>query len=129
MRADIEFLHRPSDEIIAVLSSRKDLSELKFLSECNRLIKDGLDFKTAWTQALGKNDNYGCLNEKDVGNLISFSELFGVTADEGQSSNCQLYHQLLQASCDEAKINRDKYSKLAVVLGLFTGIGFIIVFG
>lgn len=126
--SEIQFLCRPADEIINVLSSHTELGVLKFLKECERLMCKGTDFKTAWKSALASRENVRYLDNDDVSMLASFGELFGVSDSSGQISNCRLHSALLKEKLDEARDKRDRYASLSCGMGLITGIGVIIIF-
>jgi stage III sporulation protein AB len=128
INTEIEFLLKPSSEIITYLASRKDLAELKFISDCNKNILDGADVRSAWQDSVRKEENVINLKKNDIVILSSFGEMFGSTGCEGQCANCKLYVEKLQSSLNDARQARDKYSKLFSLTGLLTGLYLIIFF-
>ena len=128
INAEIEYLLKPSADIIDSLVDRQDLADLKFLRSCLLKMNEGEDFYSAWRASLNDKENVAYLSDSDVEILNSFSELFGVTGCDGQSLNCNLFSSKLQFVLNEAVKDRDKYSKLFSSLGLLTGLCFIIVF-
>ena len=128
INTEIEFLLKPSSEIIEYLASRKDLTELKFILDCHRKILDGCDVRSAWEGSVRKKENNVNLNQSDIVILSSFGEMFGSTSCEGQYANCKLYLEKLQSALAEARQARDKYSKLFSLTGLLAGLYFIVFF-
>lgn len=128
IQTEIEFLLLPTAEIITSLTSRTDLSDLKFLQCCEAKMNDGIDFKSAWNESVCDSENSFFFKKSDVEILTSFSELFGVTDREGQFLNCRLYCEKIQLALTEAKQSRDKYSKLLSSLGILAGLYILVVF-
>ncbi len=125
---EISFVSRPADELIDELAKRQELSQLKFIPTCREYISGGCDFKAAWQNSLKRPENVRFLKKSDVLLLISFAEGFGVTDSDGQLSNCSLHRNFLRDNINDAKLQRDKYSKMSSGLGLLCGIGVVVVF-
>lgn len=127
IHTEIEYLLLPSTEIIDLLALRKDFQDLKFISYCNQKIKSGIDFKSAWKEAVSQYAVDFYLNKSDIEILNSFSENFGITDSYGQISNCKLFEEKIESALKDAEKKREKYSKLYGSLGLLSGLCCVIV--
>ncbi len=126
--SEISYLSRPSDELVKELAKRKELSQLKFLSACEKEMSNGRDFRTAWQRSLQNSLNIGFLNKSDVGILNSFAGSFGTTDNDGQLSSCALYLRLIKDNLSQAKKQREKYASMSSGLGLLAGLAVVVVF-
>ncbi len=125
---EISFLSRPADEIIAELSKRSELAELRLLSACERELSAGLDFRTACQRALGNRANVRFFNKSDISVLYSFFNGFGTSDSSGQLSNCSVCLGFIKENLSEARKQREKYSSMSSGLGVLAGIAVVVVF-
>ena len=125
---EVNYLSTPVEDMISLLSNRKDLKKLYFLENCNNYIMNGADFRTAWQRAIAEKSDVKYLNKAERALLEAFGNQFGTTDSEGQLSICSMYLDLLKDSLNEAKRVKEKYSSLLNGLGLLAGIGIVIMF-
>lgn len=123
---EINYLSRPTCELIKTLSEKEELKELDFLPVCLELSQNGEDISSAWAKSLEKSDVIG---GEDACLLYSFGENLGRSDADGQISNCRYHAQLAQERLQNARRRREQYASLACGLGMLSGIGiFIILF-
>lgn len=128
IRNEINYIALPANELLAHLSKRDELKELKFIKASIEFVNNGDPFPTAWKRSLYEKNNTLYMRKKDIEIITAFGENFGITDAEGQISNCDLCLERLKNNCIEAKSDREQYSKPASTLGFLLGIGIIIVF-
>lgn len=125
---EIKYLSSPTDEVVSMLSHRKEFNELKFLRYCYLEMTNGSDFRSAWHKAFCFNSNLRYFDKTDISVLDSFGNQFGTTDGEGQISICSMYLDLIRENIKDAKAQRERYASLSSGIGLLAGIGVIIVF-
>lgn len=125
--SEISYVALPSDQIIALLLRKNELSDLTFLISCNEYLKDGEDFPVAWDKSLKGRNFKLFLNRKDIDLLIDFGRGFGITDCEGQISLCRLYIDMLRIKRDEAIKEKEQYAAPAAALGFLLGIALIVI--
>ncbi len=123
---EIQFLNRPTFELIELLSKKEELAELDFLQRCLDNVNDGRDINDAWVQAIHESESVG---GEDTCILYSFGESLGRSDADGQIASCRYHERLTQERLIEAREKRKRYASLACGLGMMSGIGvFIILF-
>ncbi len=125
---EISYVALPSDEIIALLIRKNELSDLSFLESCYEYIENGEDFPLAWDKSLKGRSVMLFLHRKDIDLLRDFGKGFGTTDCEGQVSLCRLYIDLLRMNRDEAMKEKEQYSAPVTALGFLLGIALIVIF-
>ncbi len=123
---EINFLNRPTSELIELLGKKDELAELDFLPKCVSYISGGLDIADAWAQAIYESES---VDGEDACILYSFGESLGRSDADGQIASCRYHEKLTNERLIEAREKRKRYASLACGLGMLSGIGvFIILF-
>lgn len=123
---EIQFLNRPTFELIELLSKKDELAELDFLQRCLDNVNNGRDVNDAWVQAIHESEN---IDGEDACILYSFGEGLGRSDADGQIASCRYHEKLTEERLAEAREKRKRYASLACGLGMLSGIGvFIILF-
>lgn len=76
----------------------------------------------AWKKALEEAKEKTNLNEEDIRALKTLGKMLGNTDVEGQVSQIELTEQVLTERIENAKIEKNKNSKLYKTLGITTGL-------
>lgn len=116
-KTEIRYSAMPVDGIV-----KKHGAGLPFLSECARRCADGEDWVSAWSTAVEEKAGDEGFSKKDAELLRGFGAGFGVSDTAGQMAHCSLYADLTAADLQGAKEERDKKSKLYLMLGVFAGL-------
>lgn len=123
---EINFLNRPTSELIELLGNKDELAELDFLPKCFAYINGGTDVADAWAQAIHESES---VDGEDACILYSFGESLGRSDADGQIASCRYHEKLTNERLIEAREKRKRYASLACGLGMLSGIGvFIILF-
>ena len=96
--------------------------ELSFLRECVKRCGQGEGFADAWKRAAlnsGKGDGFAA---HDIELLLSFGEGFGASDTDGQLSHMELFSGLFGTNLKSAREDRNRKSKLYLMLGVFAGL-------
>ncbi|MFU0833309.1 MAG: Stage III sporulation protein AB [Oscillospiraceae bacterium] len=94
----------------------------QFLEECANNCEQGGSFADAWRYTVihyAKNDGFAA---NDIKLLLSFGEGFGASDTDGQIAHLQLYSELFATSLKSARDERNRKSKLYLMLGIFAGL-------
>ncbi len=121
---EINYLERPTEELIKKLSEKDELKELDFLPKCLSLSEAGEDIVNAWASSIAVSDN---VDGEDACILYSFGEGLGRSDIDGQISSCRYHEKLANERLSEARDRRKRYASLACGLGMLSGIGIFIV--
>lgn len=79
-----------------------------------------------WKDVLESNREYLSLNKEDMDILIYFGNTLGTTDVENQKKYFQTIHSRMRSQIKDAEINKTKYKKLFVELGIIIGLLIII---
>lgn len=97
-------------------------TELRFLRECVRRCNQGESFAAAWKHAALNCANDDGFDARDTELLFSFGEGFGASDTDGQISHMELFSGLFGANLKSAREDRNRKSKLYLMLGVFAGL-------
>lgn len=114
-RTEIRFSALPVQRLV-----QRHGGELPFLRQCAAACENGGSFAAAWSGALA--DRQGAFTKKDRELLLSFGEGLGASDLEGQLSHCELYTQLFTVQLNAAREERQRKSKLCLMLGISGGL-------
>ena len=114
-QTEIRYSSIPVDQII-----RKHGDRLKFLAGFFPLSAQE-SFEAQWRGCVGEHGKASGLNAKDIELIQDFGSGFGASDLEGQLSHCTLYFDLLHVRLGDAKEEKEKKSKLYLMLGVFAG--------
>lgn len=122
---EINYLNRPTSEIIKTLCEKDELRRLDFLPICLSAFESGENISEAWAQAISR---CSCVDGEDVCILYSFGESLGRSDSDGQIASCRYHEQIVSERLAEARERRKRYASLACGLGMLSGIGAFIIF-
>lgn len=94
----------------------------QFLEECVSNCELGYGFVDAWRYAVTYYAKYDGFNANDMKLLLSFGEGFGASDTDGQIAHLELYSQLFNTCLKSARDDRNRKSKLYLMLGVFAGL-------
>jgi stage III sporulation protein AB len=114
-RAEIRYSSMPVESIL--LTHGEGIS---FFSYLHGVTADGA-WSDAWNDAVTKHAKDEGFFPKDLELLKGFGAGFGSSDTEGQLAHFSLYENLAASALDEAKKERDRKSKLYLMLGIFGG--------
>lgn len=123
---NIAFLSLPSVQLIQILTGKEELRELGFLSECNEMLMQGMNFRDAWLKSLTSRRITWVLNGSDIALLRLFCENFGTADIKSEISNCRFCKSILKDNINKARLNREKYGNVLSFLGFFIGVALTI---
>jgi stage III sporulation protein AB len=95
---------------------------LRFLRECVKRCHQEESFSAAWKNTVlncAKGDGF---DAHDTELLLSFGAGFGASDTDGQISHLELYYGLFGANLKSAREDRNRKSKLYLMLGVFAGL-------
>jgi stage III sporulation protein AB len=101
---------------------KRHSSGFKFLEECVSNCEQGNGFAAAWKYAVtycAKQDGFAA---NDIKLLLSFGEGFGASDTDGQIAHLELYSELFDTNLKSAREDRNRKSKLYLMLGIFAGL-------
>ncbi len=81
----------------------------------------GRNWNEAWDEAVSQHAREEGFSPKDLELLKGFGAGFGASDTEGQLAHFSLYETLAASSLKEAREQRDRKSKLYLMLGVFGG--------
>lgn len=122
---EIHYCALPVGELLDIISGRKELRELDFVSSCAEIYESGVSFSEAWCSGV-KGSACG-LNADDKQLLYSFGDALGTTDVSGQISLCRLHAHLLEERLEQARREKDKKGKVCTSLGALAGVFFAVV--
>ena len=126
INTEIRCTQRVLSEIINNYTNTK--TEISgFLGQVKENLKLAESFTKAWQEAAETSANaYGLLKpEKEL--LSKFGMELGTTDVRGQTSLCELNQRLIEAALEAAKEEKEKKSKLYLMLGSSVGISIAII--
>lgn len=126
IKTEIRYTQRVLSEIINSYNDTK--SEISgFLSQVQKNLKLEKSFAKAWQEAVESSaDTYGLRkSEKDL--VSKFGGGLGATDVRGQISLCEMYQKLIGTAIEVAKEEKEKRSKLYLMLGVSAGISIAII--
>ena len=94
----------------------------EFMEECVSNCEKGDHFSAAWERSVAccaKEDGFTAC---DIKLLLSFGEGFGASDTEGQLAHLELYTGLFGTNLKSARDDRNRKSKLYLMLGIFAGL-------
>lgn len=94
--------------------------EISFLSGLRGSAAGG-SWGKSWEDAVSRHAREEGFSQKDVAMLKSFGSGFGASDTAGQIAHFGLYETLTASALDEARQERDRKSKLYLMLGVFGG--------
>lgn len=98
------------------------------LRSCVDEMNNGKVLYEAWNNAVnGAAQEYG-LKKEDEAVIKSFGDELGNSDVDGQIMNCRLNRELMTTRLNNAREERQKKSKLYVLLGVFGGTLFVLLF-
>lgn len=100
-----------------------EFTGLRFLPQLLLTLQEGMDFPSAWRQALEEKGSECGLNGKDREILLGYGEGLGKTDVEGQMEHCRLYETLIGEQLEEARRDATVKGRLYVTLGTAGGLG------
>ena len=95
---------------------------LRFLHDCVERCSQGENFNAAWKDAVSGSAKYDGFGLHDMELLLSFGEGFGASDTDGQMSHLELYSGLFGTNLKSARDDRNRKSKLYLMLGIFAGL-------
>jgi len=116
-KTEVRYSAVPVVQIVA-----KHGSELHFFQECVRRCDQGESFAAAWKLAALNSRKADGFAVHDVELLLSFGEGFGASDTDGQLSHMELFSELFCTNLKSAREDRNRKSKLYLMLGVFAGL-------
>lgn len=101
---------------------QKHGGKLFCLRECVRRCANGDGFEKSWERSIGCCAKCDGFTACDRELLLSFGEEFGASDTEGQISHLELFIGLFRTNLESAREERDRKSKLYLMLGIFAGL-------
>ena len=83
--------------------------------------------QAAWERALENAKEKTSLNEEDITALKTLGKMLGNTDVEGQVSQIELTEQIISERIENAKLDKERNSKLYKTLGITTGLTIAII--
>lgn len=124
IKLQFDYVIMPTNEILILLSSKKDFENLKFLKLCNDIFKSGKSFYDSWCISIDTFYSQLSLNKEDIELLKMFAMEFGNSDKSGQISNCDMYINLfekqLEIAKEKTKTMPHLYNTLSALLGVLT---------
>lgn len=114
-QTEIRYSSMPVDAILQAHGG-----EISFFSRLRASAANG-SWGSAWNDAVGCHAREEGFSEKDLALLKGFGSGFGASDSEGQAAHFGLYKTLTASALDEARRDRDRKSKLYLMLGVFGG--------
>lgn len=114
-KTEIRFSSMPVESII-----RRHGDGISFFSYIKDVNSNG-DWVGAWNEAVNKCAMAEGFFRKDLELLEGFGAGFGASDTDGQISHFSLYANLTTAALNDAKEERNRKSKLYLMLGIFGG--------
>lgn len=114
-QAEIKYSSMPVEAILQTHGG-----EITFLSHLSGSATGG-SWRSAWDDAVSRHAKEEGFSQKDVALLKGFGSGFGASDTEGQAAHFSLYKTLTASALDEARRDRDRKSKLYLMLGVFGG--------
>ncbi|QNK41261.1 stage III sporulation protein AB [Caproicibacter fermentans] len=97
-------------------------TDFRFMRECAKQSDGGKGFAAAWKSAVVCFAKYDGFTARDREMLLSFGEDFGASDTDGQISHLELFSGLFGANLKSAREDRNRKSKLYLMLGIFAGL-------
>lgn len=114
-RTEIHYTAAPVEEIV-----RKH-GDMPFLKTCAENCQNGSSFTESWAAAVESGAKGFGLLEKDISLLRSFGDGFGASDMDGQLAHCKLFAELTETQLEHAREEKNRKSKLYLMLGIFAG--------
>lgn len=107
-------------KLLEFIESSEEFSELKFIARAKKLLGEGVDYKTAWYEAMQEYMKSFPLTRDDSEMLTAFFNGLGSTDIEGQKSNCETYANLFELKSNGLRKKAEASSKIYNCLGMLT---------
>lgn len=130
MRNEIEFLHRPLQEIFDEIKDKVKEPYGTFLKNVSKRMQqgDGKTLKCLWYEELCKLEKGKSYPKEAMEYLKRIGENLGAAQDTFQSSALKLLQMELEDDINKNKKIKDEKTKLIQTLSLITGVFCVIVF-
>lgn len=115
-QAEIKYSSMPVESVLQAHGGG-----ISFFS-CLRGVSAGGSWNEAWNDAVTRHAREEGFFQKDLELLKGFGTGFGSSNTEGQIAHFSLYKTLTASALNEAKEERDRKSKLYLMLGIFGGL-------
>ena len=125
-KAKIKFTSLGIQEIFNEIYENNKTNIGRIFKDASKLMNKETNIK-AWENAINKNKENIYLNKEDIEAICSLGKLLGNTDLEGQVSQIELTKNLLKKQIEEAKIEKNKNSKLYKTLGATIGFTIVII--
>ncbi len=126
INTEIRYTQRVLSEIINSYSDTK--SEISgFLSQMRGNLKLEESFAKAWKKAVESSAGAYGLRKPEKELISNFGEELGTTDVRGQISLCEMNQKLIETALEAAKEEKEKKSKLYLMLGSLAGISIAII--
>ena len=124
IETEIRYAHRVLSEIVQDYHNGMEFQA--FLSAVCKTLEQKTPFPEAWSNTLKSvSSTYGLLRQ-DIELICNFGNELGSSDINGQIALCQLHKKLLTATLETALDEKNKKSKLYLMLGSSFGICFAI---
>ncbi len=113
--------------IYELLCRYKEESEFgSFIDECKYNIESGNYFNEAWSLCTKRLPKCNGLTNKDKELILEFGNNFGSSDVSGQIAYCDLNIDFIERTLQQAQEEKEKKSKLYLLLGLSFGISLVL---
>lgn len=99
-----------------------------FLGDCLANIENQMVFQSAWSEAVHSVKESCGLSREDSGLISDFALGFGDSDIAGQVDYCRMNEELMRGHLSVAIDEKEKKSKLYLLLGIFSGITLVLIF-
>lgn len=123
IKVQLEYLNMPVCDIIRKLCSNKSVTKPEFLSECEKLISEGVDFPVAWESSVVQASYY---KTDEKSELLHLGANLGTSNKENQIEIISSHKSAFEAFEIKAREKEQRYSKLSVALSALIGCMFFI---
>ena len=124
LQTEMSYLKDPLPAVFARVGSYKDNRAMDLLWECSRLMKENLNLKQCWDQALERAYSGSCLREEDRIVISDLGLQLGKSDLRGQASMFSLAETRLETQIEAAA--KDKETKEKMYRGIGFSIGVVI---
>lgn len=105
-----------------ILVHYEDSERLSFIGDCVDKTLNGEIFSEAWRSSVSNIPIDRGLKNEDINLIRGFGKEFGLSDIEGQIAHCKLHKQLMQDRLNDARIQKQKKSRLYQMLGASLGL-------
>ncbi|MCB6993728.1 stage III sporulation protein AB [bacterium 210820-DFI.6.37] len=124
LRTEMSYRKDPLPAVFSRISAYKDTVAMDILWECGLRMKESLDFKQCWQEAVEIACAESCLTEGDLAIVKDLGLQLGKSDVQGQASMFSLAEAKLEGQIREA--TKDKESRGRMYRGLGFSIGIVI---